>query len=93
MKPGQRAVAGQLDEPGEADPLLDLGALGRGALVVPQDRGAQHVLLGVEDDEPVHLARQADRPFAAAARATSSAARHQSSGSCSAQSGCGRESG
>ena len=62
-EPGQCAVAGQLDEPGEADALLDLRALGGGALVVPQDRGAQHALLGVEDDEPVHLPRQTDRPF------------------------------
>ena len=37
---GQRAVAGQLDEPVEADALLDLRALGGGALVVPEDRRA-----------------------------------------------------
>ena len=34
----QRAVARQRDQPLEADPLLDLGALGRRALVVPEDR-------------------------------------------------------
>ena len=37
---GERAVAGQLDQPLEPDPLLDLGALGGGALVVPEDRRA-----------------------------------------------------
>jgi hypothetical protein len=37
---GQRAISGQLEEPREADPLLDLRTLGCGSLVVPQDRGA-----------------------------------------------------
>ena len=37
----QRAVAGQRDQPLEPDALLDLGALRRRALVVPQDRGAE----------------------------------------------------
>ena len=58
---GQRAVPGQLDQPLEADALLDLGALGRGALVVPEDRRAQHLLVLVERDEAVHLAGEADR--------------------------------
>ena len=58
---GQRAVAGQLDQPLEPDPLLDLGALGRRALVVPEDRRADHLARFVEDDEPVHLAAAADR--------------------------------
>ena len=40
--------------------LLDLCALGGRPLVVPQDRRAQHAIVGVERDEPVHLARQAD---------------------------------
>ena len=44
----------------EPDPLLDLLALGAGALVVPEDRRPQHLLVGVERDEPVHLPRQAD---------------------------------
>ena len=52
---GERAVAGQLDQPLEPDPGLDLGALGGGPLVVPEDRGPQHALLGVEHDEAVHL--------------------------------------
>ena len=56
----QRAVSGQPDQPVEPDPVLDLGALGRGALVVPEDRGPDHAPGLVEDDETVHLAREAD---------------------------------
>ena len=59
---GQRTVAGQRDQPLEPDAFLDLGALLRGALVVPEDCRAQHPLLRVERDETVHLAREADRP-------------------------------
>ena len=40
VKPGQRPVARERDQPLEADALLDLGALGRRALVVPEDRRA-----------------------------------------------------
>ena len=36
-------------------------ALGGGAAVVPQDRGAQGAVGGVEQDGAVHLAGQADR--------------------------------
>ena len=36
-------------------------ALGGGAAVVPQDRGAQGAVVGVEQDGAVHLAGQADR--------------------------------
>ena len=39
---GERAVAGQLDQALQADALLDLRALGAGALVVPEDRRPQH---------------------------------------------------
>jgi hypothetical protein len=56
----ERPVARQLDEAVEADALADLLALARGALVVPEDRGADHLLVGVEHDEPVHLPDQAD---------------------------------
>ena len=74
--------------------LLDLGALRAGALVVPEDRRPQHPVGGVEQDEPVHLAGQADRPFPAdGVERRLASARHQSSGSCSAQPGCGIESG
>ena len=58
---GERAVAGQRDQPVEPDARLDLGALGGRALVVPEDRRAQHALVGVEHDEPVHLPGEADR--------------------------------
>ena len=39
---------------------LDLGALGHGAAVVPQDRRAQHPVVMVEADRPVHLPREPD---------------------------------
>jgi hypothetical protein len=44
-------------------------ALGRGALVVPQDRGPQHAPARVEQHQPVHLAGQADRHDVAARHA------------------------
>ena len=78
------------------DPPLDLLALGGGALVVPEDRGPDHPVALVEGDEPVHLAREADsRGVLGVRRAASAAslARHQSSGSCSAQPGAGVASG
>ena len=58
---GERAISGQLEQPVEAEPLLDLGAFRAGALVVPEDRGPKHVTVLVEDDEAVHLAREAER--------------------------------
>ncbi len=44
----ERAVSCQREEPLEPDPILDLGALGRCSLVVPEDRRAQHLVLGVD---------------------------------------------
>ncbi len=96
-EPGQRAVAGQRDQPLEPDRALDLGALGGRALVVPEDRRAQHGAGGVERDEPVHLTRQPDAGRRAGLRAqrasTACVAAHQSSGSCSAQPARGVDSG
>ena len=57
---GQGAVARQGDQPLETHALLDLGALRRRALVVPEDRRPQHALLFVQRHEPVHLAREPD---------------------------------
>ena len=73
--------------------LLDLGALGGRALVVPEDRRPQHLSVRVEQDEPVHLPGEPDRPVLQPAQRRARRARHQSSGSCSAQPGCGIESG
>ena len=39
---------------------LDLGALGRRPLVVPEDRGADHTVAAVERDQAVHLPREPD---------------------------------
>ena len=61
MKPGERAVARQLDQPLEPDARLDLGALGAGPPVVPEDRGPKHAVAVAEHDEPVHLPREPDR--------------------------------
>ena len=52
---GQRAIAGELDQALEADPLLDLRALAAGPLVVPEDGRSQNALLIVERDKAVHL--------------------------------------
>ncbi len=57
---GKRAVAGELDQSRETDPVLDLFALGRCSLVVPENRWANDPFIGVECDEPVHLTREAD---------------------------------
>jgi len=57
---GQGAVSGELDEPLLTDGGVDLVALGLRALVVPQDRRAQHLAALVQADQPVHLPRQAD---------------------------------
>ena len=56
----ERPIAGERDESLEADALLDLCALGPGALVVPEDRRAEHAVLRVEADQTVHLAGEAD---------------------------------
>ncbi len=55
------AIAGELDQARETDRRLDLRALGAGALVVPEDRRAQHAVATVERHEAVHLARETDR--------------------------------
>ena len=68
-EPGQGTVAGQFDQPVEPDARLDLGAFGRGSLVVPEDRRTQHLLVRPERDEPVHLPREADRPRGQASEA------------------------
>ena len=92
---GQRAVAGQRDQPLEPDPRLDLRALLAGALVVPEDRRPQHPLVGVEARRArASGPRGRSRPARRRGRASAaSLARHQSSGSCSAQPGRGVESG
>src|ERR671937_2267839 len=53
---GERAVAGEHDQPLESDAPFDLCTLCGGGLVVPEDRRAQHRFVLVEADEPVHLA-------------------------------------
>ena len=100
MNPVSARLPGQGDQPVEPDPLLDLGALGPRALVVPEDRGPDHAIRRVEGDEAVHLAREPDpgdpRPRPACvreAREHRPVARHQSSGSCSDQPARGVESG
>ena len=48
---------------------LDLAALGAGALVVPEDRRAQHAVIGVEHDQAVHLPGEPDALRRAGGRA------------------------
>jgi hypothetical protein len=59
-EPGERAVAGERDEPVEPERRLDLLALRARAPVVPEDGGPDDVVGGVERDEPVHLTGQPD---------------------------------
>jgi hypothetical protein len=56
----QGAIPRQLDEALGTDALLDLRALRRGPLVVPEDRGPDHAVSRIEHDEAVHLARETD---------------------------------
>jgi hypothetical protein len=60
-EPGQGVVAGRRDELGTTDQAADLVALRLGALVVPEDRGPQHLPAVVEQDQAVHLPGEADR--------------------------------
>jgi hypothetical protein len=56
-EPRQRIVAGDRDEPLGADGTPDGVALGAGPLVVPQDRGTQHVAARIEQHGAVHSGR------------------------------------
>ncbi len=56
---GERGVAGQLDEALEADRLGEPVALRLGALIAPDQRGAEDLPLGIEHDTAVHLAGEA----------------------------------
>ena len=60
MKPVSARFPVSADQPLEPDPCLDLGALLRRPLVVPQDRGTDDCAGRVERDEAVHLAGEAD---------------------------------
>src|SRR5579859_3056370 len=58
---GERGIAGQVDQPLRADGLGDPVALGGAALVGPDDAGAQRVVLLIQQDQAVHLPREAQR--------------------------------
>jgi hypothetical protein len=60
LEPGERGVAGDLDQPALADGFRDGLALPRGALVVPQQRRPDHVARGIQEYRAVHLAGQPD---------------------------------
>ena len=77
---------------------LDLAALGRRALIVPEQGRADHLAGGIEEDRAVHLAAQADAGDVARLeparaqhllRPSCLVASHQSSGCCSDQPGRG----
>jgi len=57
---GEGTVAGQPNQTLEADSSFDLRALGAGALVVPEHRRTQHLVVIVQADQTVHLTREAD---------------------------------
>jgi len=56
LEPGQCRVASDLQQPLRPDALGDLVALGRRALVVPEQRRADHLAARVEEHRAVHLA-------------------------------------
>ena len=60
VKPGSARLPVSSISRCEPDALLDLVALGAGALVVPEDRRPQDPSLRVEGDEAVHLPGEAD---------------------------------
>ena len=61
MKTWQHAVLYELEQALQAARLRgDFVAMGRRALVAPEDRGTQHVVVFVERDQAVHLAAQPD---------------------------------
>jgi hypothetical protein len=94
---GQSRVAGELDEAVVADGFGEPVALGLGARVAPDQGRAQDDAVFVEQNGAVHLAGEADSGDGLvgvgcgrdSSTMAMSAARHQSSGSCSAQPGCG----
>src|SRR6185437_6876649 len=57
---GQGRVAGEIDEALKADLLRQPVALGLGALVAPDERGAEDVARSIEHDATMHLAGEAD---------------------------------
>ena len=93
LKPGERGVAGELEQPLRTDALGDLVALGRRPLVVPQQRRPDHRAGRIEEDGAVHLAGDAEPGDLAGGRATSAStslhASHHSAGCCSVQPGRG----
>ena len=96
VKPGSARLPVSSSRRGSPSRSSISAALGRRPLVVPEDRGTEHALGLVEGDETVHLAGEADAgdPVdAPGLSSASSAARRQSSGSCSAQPGLGVASG
>ena len=93
MKPGSARLPVFAMSSLAAEPLLDLGALRARALVVPEDRGAEHLLGSSSTTSPcIWPERPIEVASTASAASAASAARHQSSGSCSAQPGRGVES-
>ena len=66
---GERVVAGDRDQPLPPDSLANQVAFGGGALVVPQDGGAQDLIGLVQEHRPVHLSGQADRDHLVGAHA------------------------
>ena len=57
---GQRGVGDELDDSFAADGVVEPVGLGLGALVAPDEGGAEDAAVGVEHDAAVHLAGEAD---------------------------------
>ena len=56
----QRVIAGDLDQLLASKPVADFVALRGCALIIPQEGGAQDLAFFIQQNQPVHLPRQAD---------------------------------
>ena len=105
MRQPEKLGGGQAGHGGDAGDLAEVGdggfkglALGGGAAVVPQDRGAQGAVGRVQQDGAMHLAGEADcggpgeglRGGLPESGGGLLVAFHQRSGCCSDHRGCGR---
>ena len=57
---GKRGIGSQLNQPPRADGVVEIAALRRGALIAPDERGPQDLIVPIQQHGAVHLAAKAD---------------------------------
>ncbi len=57
---GKRGIGGELDNAARADGLVEVAALRGGALIAPDERGAQDLIISIQQHGTVHLPAEAD---------------------------------